>query len=141
MAASEERSLYELRQQERADGDRNRERWHAASPGYSETETVYVIEYRRDGDPTWFGCSPFFEPVSLRPEETHSRQEAEEAAVLLMRGERRLNKQDAPRNLDAVRIIERIATARIVTQISAGDDINEAAQRETAYKRANGLIP
>jgi len=118
MAASEvARSLHELRQQERADGKRESERWNAATPGYIETGTVYVIEYRRDGDLTWFGCSPFFEPVSLRPGETRSRQEAEEIAVLLMRGERRLNKQDAPRSLDAVRIIERVATARIVTQI------------------------
>lgn len=136
MDVSEEaNSLYELRQQERADGERERKRWNEAGPGYSETETVYAIEYRRDGDPTWFGCSPFFEPVSLRPQETRSRQEAEEVAVLLMRGERRRHKQDAPRSLDAVRIIERIAAARIITQISAGDDISEAA------RRANGLIP
>lgn len=123
MGVSEEaRSLRELREQERADGERERKRWNAATPGYSETGTVYAIEYRRDGDPTWFGCSPFFEPLRLRSEETHSRQEAEEVAVLLMRGERRLNKQDAPRSLDAVRIIERIATARIVTQISSTEE-------------------
>lgn len=119
MAVSEEAdSLYELRQQERADGERERKRWSAAGPGYSETETVYVIEYRKHGDPTWFGCSPFFEPLRLRPEETHSRAEAEEVAALIKQDRHPVSKNATEYSIEAVRVIERTATAKIIAQIS-----------------------
>lgn len=119
MAVSEEtRRLNAMRQQEQADGDRERQLWQSAGVGYSETGTEYVIEYRKHGDPTWYGCSPFFEPLRLRTEETHSKAEAEEVAALIKRGERPVSKNAAEHGIEAVRVIERTATAKIITQIS-----------------------
>lgn len=113
------KQLRTMRRQEQADGEREWQRWNAAGPGFSDEETVYVIEYREWGDHVWIGCSPFFDPIRVRPEETHSREEAEEVARLVLEGKRATNKGAmAYKGIDAVRIITRVSSAKILTQLT-----------------------
>lgn len=111
--------IYLMRRQERADDDRRREQWNAAPVGWTEDETVYVIEYRIGVGETWNGCSPFFDPLSTSPEETHSRHIAEDVAQELLDGKRGPNKTADPadRDITAVRIIERVSTAKIISMV------------------------
>lgn len=116
----ENRRRAAMQSQERADEDRRLSMWHAAPVGWSETETVYVIEYRNPGDPSWYGCSPFHTPLRLRPEETHNQYEAEEVARLILAGEWAKNRQEEPgaHPVDATRVIERISTGKIILHVS-----------------------
>lgn len=111
--------LRAMRRQESADAERERQLWCSVGPGYSETETVYVIEYREQGDHNWLGCSPFYDPLRMRPEETHSKEEAKEVAALILEGKRATDRGAmAMKGIGAVRIIERVASAKIITQLT-----------------------
>ncbi len=109
-----------MRDQERADGERRNSMWHAAYVGYKEEGTEYTIEYLNPGDPTWYSCDPFHTPLRLYPGETHSMQEAEEVAGLILAGKWAKNRQEEPgkRPVEAVRIIERYSRAKIIRHIS-----------------------
>jgi len=110
--------LHAMRQQRRGDDERRQERWNAIGVGYSETETAYRIEHQNHGDPIWYAASPFYTPLRLDPDETHSKEEAHEVAAMLRKGERAVSKgqEGRPSLVAAVRVIERVSSAKIISQ-------------------------
>lgn len=111
--------MRELRDEEQAAEDERRGVWTDAKPGYTESETVYVIEYRQGNDPAWYSASPFYEPVRLQYEETHSELEAHEVAARILSGEWGVQRQRDPAtdNITTVRVIERVSSAKIISQV------------------------
>jgi len=112
--------LNSMRRQRMGDSERERDQWDAAPVGWSESETVYVIEYQHPGDPTWYAASPFYTPLRLNSDETHSKEEAHEVAVMIRKGERAVSKgqEGRPSLVAAVRVIERVSSAKIISQLS-----------------------
>lgn len=107
----------QLRQKERAESAREKQRWDEAVAGFEEEETVYTIQYLLNGRSAWFAASPFFEPVRTQPDETHDENEAHRVAAELLAGQRGVTKQSAPDSeIVGVRVVERYTRATIVSQ-------------------------
>jgi hypothetical protein len=109
-----------MRRQEMADDARRKTMWNAAGVGFSETETEYGIEYRRDADPAWYSADPFYEPLRLHTDLTHSREEALVVAEEIRAGRWGVTKQSGPGtyNITGVRVYERVSSAKIIHQLS-----------------------
>lgn len=116
--SEESRQMYALRQADRAESDRRRQLWTHARPGYQETGTVYFIEYRLPDDDTWYGASPFYDPVSLDHGETLDLERADYIADLILKGQWGITRQNKPTDYDisAVRVGSRTSTAVIISQ-------------------------
>lgn len=108
-----------MRRQARADDERRQSMWTHAQPGHTSSDTNYVIEYRTDDHPTWFAASPFYDPLRVDPDRTHSKEEAEEVAALILLGTWGVAKQSDPGavNVTAVRVIKGTWTSKIVQQL------------------------
>lgn len=112
------KQVREMREAQQEESARRRTEWNAAQTGFIEAETVYVIEYRHDDDPTWYGAAPFFDPLRVDTDETHDEDEAHAVAVELLNHKRGVRKQSSPGayNVTGVRVIERKNSAQIISQ-------------------------
>ena len=110
--------IHELRKEWLAESDRRRDQWDAEIAGFTEDQTVYVIEYRCDDNPTWFSATPFYDPVRVQPGETHDEAEAHTVAAKILAGTWGTSKQSNPGsdNVTGVRVIERYSKATIISQ-------------------------
>jgi hypothetical protein len=115
--AAELHRLHDMRKQEKADWERRNSFWDAAGQGHTSTETEYQIQYQHRNDTIWYAASPFYEPLSLTPDQTYDRDRAAEIAELILAGKWGVTKQSAPDNdITAVRVIEVVSTTTILVQ-------------------------
>ena len=112
------KQIHEMRKEERAESDRRKEEWDTAKPGFTEEGTVYTIEFRHDDLPTWFGTTPFFDPIRIDPGETEDEAEAHAVAAEILMGKRGVDKQNDPGdyNITGVRVVKRYCSATIISQ-------------------------
>lgn len=108
-----------MRQQRSADCDREKQRWDAAYAGYEETETYYVIQYMEEGRHGWISCDPFYAPLRLDRDRTHSKAEAYEVAAKLLAGEWATRKQAEPGDtkIAQVQVIECVSSQKILKRL------------------------
>jgi hypothetical protein len=109
------KQMNQMREAEREEWDRSRQEWNNARFGYSETETVYVIEYLTEGG-VWAGTDPFYDPISHRPGETDDEGHAHDVAAELVLGTRAVSRGAPLGGVHAVRVIRRTATATIISE-------------------------
>jgi hypothetical protein len=104
---------HEMRKAARKEQDRERDAWQAAGVGYTDSSIVYGVEYQKTPGHLWCVASPFFEPPSLRPEETADRNRACMIAQEIKNGLRPVSSGGESMPMHATRVYSRVSCATI----------------------------
>lgn len=102
-----------LREEQRERDDREREAWRRAATGYTDTDVVYAVQYRKPDDQAWYVASPFFEPLQLEPDETEDRERALAMAKAIKEGRHPTSRGREITPITATRVIERVHRATV----------------------------